>query len=86
MNTASATKLVSFLSRLAAVGLATFLAAFVLDLHALACFAFASSALILLVAAADYAPRPASAVRRAGVLVDFAPAPARISGVEKLAA
>lgn len=69
-------KLVSLFSRLALTGLAAFLLGVVLDTQPLALFAFATSALVLLVAAGDYAPRSAQPRSRAANLLPFAPLPA----------
>ena len=86
MNTVPAMKLVSVLSRLALTGLAAFLLGLVLDTQPLALFAVATSALVLLVAAGDYAPRTTRPRSRLADLVPFAPAAARSETTTKLAA
>jgi len=86
MNTVPAMKLISLLSRLAALGFATFILGLVLDTQALAFFAVTVGTLILLVVAADYAPHTSYARRNTGIVVGFPPVPARVAAPEKLAA
>jgi len=86
MNTVPAMKLVALFSRLALTGLAAFLLGLALDTQPLALFAFAVSALVLLVVAGDYAPRTAVPRSRPGDIVPFAPIPALHEAPAKLAA
>ena len=86
MNTVPAMKLISLLSRLAALGFATFILGLVLDTQALAFFAVTAGALILMVVATDYAPRTPYGRKNTGIVVDFPPVPARVAQLEKLAA
>ena len=71
-------KLVALLSRLAALGVASCLAAIALNAAVLGWFAFSACTLVLLIATADYAPRRSLAVRHTGTVVDFPTAPAQM--------
>jgi hypothetical protein len=86
MNTVPTMKLISLLARLALAGLAAFVLGVAFDAHALALFAFTTSALVLLVAAGDYAPRTPCWQPRPGAVVDFAATPARSDQHAKRAA
>lgn len=80
-------KFVSFFSRLAALAFAAFVIGVVLNTQALAFFAFAVSAFILLIVAGDYAPPTRRERLPVGAVVDFsAPPAAGKTPSEKLAA
>jgi hypothetical protein len=79
-------KLVTLLTRLAALGFATFLAAVALDAAAVAIFTLAAGAFLLLIAAHDYTPRERIVARRLAPVLSFPPMPARGSDTERLAA
>ncbi|MSU23598.1 MAG: hypothetical protein EXS32_07215 [Opitutus sp.] len=86
MNTVPARKLVSLLSRFAALGLAAFVLGVTFDAQALALFALAAGALVLLIAAGDYAPRPRAWQPHRASIVNFPPAALRPVATAKLAA
>jgi hypothetical protein len=72
-------KLVSFFSRLAALAFATFVVGLVLNTQALALFAFAVSAFIVLIVVGDYAPRTSRGRRHVGAVVAFSATPAAVA-------
>lgn len=74
------------LSRLAAFGLGAFLLGVAFDAQALTLFALAAGALVLLVAAGDYAPRTRIWQPRRAPIVNFPATALRPTTVEKLAA
>lgn len=78
-------KLISFIARLALVGVSAFLLGFTFDVQALALFAFAIGALFLLVVAGDYAPLLSDPVPSADNLMAFPPQRGSASA-QKLAA
>lgn len=88
MNTVPAMKLVAIVSRLAALGVATFILGLAFDTQALAFFAVAVAALVLLIAVGDYAPHATLAVAKPhrGTMLPFAPANSRVAAMEDLAA
>jgi len=81
-------KLVSIVSRLAALGVATFILGLAFDTQALAFFAAAVAALVLLIVVGDYAPRATLTVAKPhrGTMLPFAPASSRATAAEDLAA
>lgn len=79
-------KLIALISRLALVGLVAFILGVALDTLPLALYAFAASALVLLVAVGDYAPHTFCGQRRTADIVPFAPAPVRVEAPAKRAA
>ena len=86
MNTISSLKLIALFSRLALVGLAGFVLSLTLEVQPLALFSFAVGALVLLIAAGDYAPRSQLRRSRIAGVIDFASDPLRSTSPEKLAA
>jgi hypothetical protein len=72
MNTVPTMKLIALLSRLAALGLATFVAGLLLNSHAPALFSVSVGAFILLIVAGDYAPHTSRQRRPVGTVVNFA--------------
>ena len=79
-------KLVTLLTRVAVLGFAAFLAAVALNAAALVSFSLAAAAFLALIAAHDYAPRPARRVAIAATMIDFPVAPARTETPARLAA
>lgn len=86
MKPIPAMKLIALISRLALVGFASFILGVALDTLPLALFAFAASALVLLVVVGDYAPRTFCGQSRPADIVPFAPAPVRVEAPAKRAA
>ncbi len=70
-------KLVPLFASLALTGIAAFLLGLAFNVQALASFAFATSALFLLIVAGDYAPQRRYRRARIANVVPFAPQPAR---------
>ena len=87
MNTVPSMKLIALLSRLALVGLVAFILGVALDTLPLALYAFAASALVLLVAVGDYAPHTfCGQPHNPADIVPFAPTPVRVEAPAKRAA
>jgi hypothetical protein len=86
MNTVPTVKLVVLLSGLALASLAAFVLGVALDTRPLVLFNFAVGALVLLVVAGDYAPRPPRQHPRPADIVPFAPLPAPMEAPSRLAA
>jgi hypothetical protein len=79
-------KLVTLLTRLAALGFGTFLAAVAFNAAALAVFTLAAGTFLALIAAHDYSPRERIVARRLAPVLSFPPMPTRANETERLAA